>query len=283
MRGECYTGPVRIPTYAKQTVRLDNDVRMPCVELGTGCTPVVYLPGAGDGLASVSDAAAGLAWTFRRRAPHHRMHVIGRREDIPAGYSIEDHARDVVAALDRLALGPVLLECNSAAGPIGQQIAAHRPDLVRALVLASTAHRLDATATAVIRRWLDLATAGRWGDLAWDTTLVTYRAAGRFRSAAPLAARVLAMFSRPRDPLRFPRLMEGLLGLDQSDLLARIARPTLVFGGAGDPVFGAELQREMAGRLPDARFVSVPGYLHGADLESPEYPRAVTRLLAETA
>lgn len=272
-----------IPAYKKQIVHLDSGARMPCVETGRGRTHVVYLPGAGDGLSSVGDAAAGLAWTFRRRAPHHRMHIVGRRENIPDNYRIADHARDIIETLDQLALGPVLLECNSAAGPIGQQIAAQRPDLVRALVLASTTHRLDAHASAVIQRWLELAREGRWGDLAWDTTLVTYRAARRFRAAGPLLSPLLGIVSRPRDPVRFPRLLEGLIGLDQGDLLPKITRPTLVFGGAEDPVFGTDLQREMASKIPSARFVSVPGYLHGADLESRQYPREVSRLLAETA
>lgn len=271
-----------LPTFEKTKLKLSNGSLMPAVELGAGPTQVVTIPGAGDGISTAYDSARSMAWFYRRRAPHQHMHIMSRREDIPVDYTIADHARDYIEALDRLHLGPVILECNSAGGPIGQRIAAHRPDLVRALVLASTTHKIDADAADVIRSWLTMVGNGQWAEYGWDTTVKTYRSAERFRWAAPVLKPILGAVTRPKVPDRTQRLLQGLLGVDNSSILADIACPTLVFGGTRDPIFGSELQRQMARGIAGARFVQAPDYLHGADLESPEYPKAVVELIIDT-
>ncbi|MDN6528423.1 MAG: alpha/beta hydrolase [Brevibacterium sp.] len=271
-----------LPDFDRIKLRLSNGALMPIVTMGHGHTPVVYIPGAGDGLSTAYDAAWNMAWFFRSRTPHQRLHIISRREDIPADYDIADHARDYVEALDRLQLGPVVLECNSAGGPIGQLMAAHRPDLVRALVLASTTHTIDAHAQGVFTGWLTMIDDGLWAELAWDTTVRTYRAAQRAQWAAPVLTPILGALSRPTNPIRFKRLLEGLLRVDNSSILGDISCPTLVFGGTRDPIFARALQQQMAAAISHARYVEAPGHLHGADLESPAYPRAVAELITAT-
>ncbi|SDS10453.1 Pimeloyl-ACP methyl ester carboxylesterase [Brevibacterium sandarakinum] len=270
------------PTFDKTKLKLSNGSLMPIVQLGCGPTPVVTIPGAGDGITTAYEAAQSMAWFYRRRAPHQHMHIISRREDIPVDYDIADHAHDYIEALDQLRLGPVILECNSAGGPIGQTIAAHRPDLVRALVLASTAHKVDADAAAVIESWLSLIGEGRWAEFGWDITVKTYRSAERFRWAAPALKPILGAVSRPENADRLQRILQGILEVDNSGILDAIDCPTLVFGGTRDPVFDSELQRQMAQGIPQARFVQAKNYLHGADLESPDYPKAVVELIIDT-
>lgn len=156
------------PPYRKTHLKLSNQALMPVLELGHGQTSVVIIRGADDGIRSAREFARGWAWLYRHRARGQTIHLISRREDIPAGYSIEDHTRDYIEALDRLQLGPVILECNSAGGFTGPQIAAQRPELVRALVLACTAHRMDAAATETVGQWLKMIDGIRWSDFAWD-------------------------------------------------------------------------------------------------------------------
>lgn len=78
-------------------------------------------------------------------------------------------------------------------------------------------------------------------------------------------------------------LLHGLLGVDNSSVLESIGCPTLVFGGTRDPIFDSGLQRQMAAKIPHSRFVQAPGYLHGADLESPDYAKAVAQIISDTA
>src|SRR5262245_36871670 len=117
---------------------LPDGARMDWIQCGHGRSPMVIVPGAGDGLWSVGQSAPLLAWHSRRRWRKHRLLVIGRREPIPAGFSLADHAGDYITAIEQLRWGPSVWECISAGGPIGQQVAYRRPDLVRGLILAST-------------------------------------------------------------------------------------------------------------------------------------------------
>lgn len=269
-----------LPKYQRTKLELSDGGLMPLVTTGQGRIRVVTIPGAGDGLSTVYESARSLAWFYRRRAPHQRMHVVSRREGFGAQHGIADHATDYIEALERLQLGSVILECNSAGGPIGQQIAARRPDLVSGLVLASTAHRLDAGATGVVEAWLQMIANAKWAEFAWDTTVKTYRAADRLSWASSLVKPILGRIVRPSDPQRITHLLRGLLEFDNSSVLSRIACPTLVFGGDRDPIFATDLQRELADGITGATFVQASGHLHGADLESDRYPVEFNRLIA---
>ncbi|MDN6134475.1 MAG: alpha/beta hydrolase, partial [Brevibacterium sp.] len=108
------------------------------------------------------------------------------------------------------------------------------------------------------------------------------RAAQRAQWAAPVLKPILGALSRPTNPIRFKRLLEGLLRVDNSSILGDISCPTLVFGGTRDPIFARALQHQLAAAISHARYVEAPGHLHGADLESPAYPRAVAELITAT-
>ncbi|MBA2443118.1 MAG: alpha/beta fold hydrolase [Rubrobacter sp.] len=260
-----------LPGYERGKLELDGGGAMPYVEFGSGGVELVFIPGAGDGLATAYDRARNLSWFYRKRALDFRMLVLSRREPIPEGYTVEQHAEDYAEALDTLGRRSVVLECNSAGGLIGQQVAVRRPDLVRGLVLASTAHRIDEQARAVISDWLELIERREWGEFAWDSSVKTYKALARRQWLKPVVKPLLGIFGRPDDPERLERTLRGLLGVDNGQILYRISQPALVFGGVEDPIFSHALQREMAEGIPDSRSVFQAGYLHGADLESPEY------------
>lgn len=57
-------------------------------------------------------------------------------------------------------------------------------------------------------------------------------------------------------------LFRWLLHLDVTDEIQHITCPVLHFAGECDPVIPYEHQRRFAGRLPDCRFVSLPGAGH---------------------
>ena len=56
--------------------------------------PVIYTPGAGDGLTTVSDAVLRLAFYFRKRLRSYRMLLLSRRQPIPRGFTVEQYAND---------------------------------------------------------------------------------------------------------------------------------------------------------------------------------------------
>ena len=115
-----------MPGYRKGCLRLPDGDRIPYLTLGDGPVSVIYIPGAGDGLSTITDAALRLAFYFRKRLSSYRMLLLSRRQPIPRSFTIEQHADDCLWAVERLGWEPLVVECNSAGGPIGQWIAPKR-------------------------------------------------------------------------------------------------------------------------------------------------------------
>lgn len=268
-----------IPTYKKGLLPISSGAVMPYITLGNGPVPLLLIPGAGDGLRTVYDASFQLAWYFRQRIRRYHMLLVSRRQPIPASWSLEQDANDYIRVIEKLNWGPTLLECNSGGGPIGQILAATRPDLVSGLLLSCTGHRMDEQGRAVLEHWLTLARQHRWTELSWSSIEYTFRpqTAARYRLLRPL----LRFTSTPRDQQRLVRIFEQLLFFDNSQLLPQINCPTLVIGGMEDRIFAPELQREMAALIPHAELKLSPGYGHGNDQENPDYHIQVDRFSQE--
>lgn len=84
--------------------------------------------------------AARLANRFRIVGYDKRGH--GLSDTTPAPYALTDHVADLAALLDHLGIEKAAVVGLSVGGMIAQGIAALRPDLVAALVLAGTAHKI---------------------------------------------------------------------------------------------------------------------------------------------
>ena len=235
--------------------------------------PLVLIPGAGDGLQQVGKLS--IAWTHGARLGRYRLLAISRRHPLPRGHSIAAHADDYVRAIRALVGGPVILECTSAGGPIGQWIAAHYPEIVRGLILSCTLHRTPQHTRAIFERWIGLARARRWAELTWTITALTLRPRALAR-ARPLRG-LLRLLPPPRDPDRFENLIAPCLDLNTGAIVRRISCPTLVIGGRDDRVLGDAVQRELASLIPGSRLLLYDGYGHGNSIENPDYTVQVGR------
>jgi pimeloyl-ACP methyl ester carboxylesterase len=259
-------------------LQLPDGAHLPYLILGRGEIPIVTIPGAGDGLSTVYDGAIQLRLFYTARARRYRMLVLSRRQPIPAGFSVEQHAADMLYAVDKLGWPPSVLELNSAGGPIGQVMAVKNPQQVPGLILSVTLHRTAEQTRQVIEHWLGLADAGRWSEFSWDSIARTFRpqTVARYRYMRSL----LGLVARPKDPERVKNLLSTLLELDNSPILPQIACPALVIGGEEDQVVPAEVQREMASLIPNSKLKLYPGYGHGNDQENPDYQRQVDHFIA---
>lgn len=265
--------------FQRGSLRIAHGARIDWLQLGRGARTMVIVPGAGDGLWTVHQSALHLAWRYRRRLLSHRLLILGRREPIPSGFSVQEYADDCLAAVDRLNWGPSVWECISAGGPIGQAVAHQRPELVSGLVLASTTHRVDEQLRLVLGHWRRLVLARRWADLYWNIAELNRRPETVAR-VRPLK-RLLHVVPPPRNPRRFVQLLDGLLRLDNGAILPGIACPTLVIGGTEDRIISADLQREMARLVPNSRLTLFEGYGHAAPLEHPHAERVTRQFMAE--
>ncbi len=248
----------------------------PYVTIGTGPLPMVVVPGAADGLVTCVDVALYLAWFYRHRAASCRLLILSRREPIPESFGLEQHAEDMIRTVEELRFGPAVWECISAAGPIGQRVAVKRPDLVPGLILSSTYDYADYRTRKVFQQWLSLAEQAG-GDLLWSMLEPKYRPPQDVLSQVDPA--LLPSASRLRDAGRLKQILLELLDLDQRALVPQITSATLVIGGQDDRVVPAEVQRQMAARIPGSCLELCPGYGHFNDMENPAYQQIVERHL----
>lgn len=184
--------------------------------------------------------------------------------DIGGGQDISDHAGDVIAVIDALAGGPVVLVGLSIGGLIMQSVASRRPDLVRALVLSNTAARLgtveawqariDAVrrdglasiADAIMERWFSPAFRARPELALWRAMLERTPQAGYLAACATLAA------------------------TDLTASTSRLTLPTLVIAGEADGASPPDKVRATADLITGAEFRLLPGVGHLPCVEDPE-------------
>jgi 3-oxoadipate enol-lactonase len=175
-------------------------------------------------------------------------------------------ADDLAALLDGLRVGRAVVVGLSIGGMIAQHLAAARPDLVRALVLMDTAHRIGTAETW--RAWIEAVEAGGIAGIA-DAILERWFAAG-FRATRPdeLAGWRNMLTRTPK---------EGYVGccaaLRDADLTAatRALRvPTLCLVGEEDGATPPALVGELAGLIEGAGFRAVPEAGHLPCVERPE-------------
>lgn len=273
------------PKHITGKLTTPDGARIDYFDMGSG-TPVLLIPGGGDGLHTVGGPAMALALASMFKdyaAAGHRLVVMSRREPIPAGWGPREFARDYAWAMEQLHMGPAHIECNSAGGPVGQVLATGRPDLVRSLVLGETFAHCDEIIGAVLRRWIERAAAGDWYGFQVDSMVSTASPnyVRKHRWMFPFFH--LDLISKPKYPARLIEVLSGLLGLDNRPLLPRIKCPTLVIGGDIDEVTHPGLQQELAELIPGARRIIMPGLAHlaGSGEGVAEHHRYVLDFLAD--
>ena len=180
-------------------------------------------------------------------------------------YSIEDHVGDLEGLLDHLNVRNAIICGLSVGGLIAQGLYAKRPDLVRALILCDTAHKIgtaemwnpriatveaqgiEPLADAVLERWFTQAfREGKKVELAgYRNMLVRQPAAGYAGTCAAV-----------RDA-------------DYTEAAKAIAVPTLCIVGDQDGSTPPELVRSTAGLVPGARFEIIADAGHIPCVEQP--------------
>jgi pimeloyl-ACP methyl ester carboxylesterase len=264
-----------LPSFEAGHLRDADGAERPYVLIGSGTTPMVVVPGAADGLRTCAQVALYLAWFYRERAERCRILILSRRQPLAAGFGVARHAADMIRTIEELNFGPAIWECLSAAGPIGQVVAVERPDLVRGLILSSSYDHVSPKTHRTLNQWLNIARQA--AGLEAFSSLIEHKYRPPPEVLAELDPSLLPKLSGPGDSQRLERVLEELFDLDQRALVSRIQCPTLVIGGEDDKAVPADVQREMAGRIPGAVLQLAPGFGHFNDMENPEYQQDVER------
>jgi pimeloyl-ACP methyl ester carboxylesterase len=196
------------------------------------------------------------------------VYEVLRRPGMPRGYTFKEMADDYARMIREEFGGPVDVIGVSTGGSIAQYFAADHPDVVRRLVIHSSAYALSDEARRLQMRARDLAQQRRWvktyavmlGPLLPDQGIMKYLS----RPIVWLASLLLGMLAAPKDPSDLVVTIEAEDKHDFKDRLGEISAPTLVIAGNRDRFYAETLIRETAEGIPNARLILYPGMGHPA-------------------
>lgn len=272
-----------------------NGIRQHYLDTGTGPGgPVLVLvPGLTANAHSFEGLfAAGLGERLRVLAFDARGRGLSDRPEF--GYRMEDHAADVLGALDALGLDRVVFGGHSFGGLLAYFVAANHPDRVeKAVVLdapveidpkildqiAPSLARLDRTFASWDEYDAFIRAFPYWDGFTWNDQIQAY-----YRGdAEQVAAGTVRARARP-EVIR--AVIEGELAVDWLETVSRVTQPTLLvratrpFGAPGSgPILPADSARRTLARLADGRLVEVDGN-HVTFVFAPQAARTVEAIAA---
>jgi pimeloyl-ACP methyl ester carboxylesterase len=154
-------------------------------------------------------------------------------------------------------------------GMIAQTALRRRPDGYAAVVLACTSPAFGSADGAFQKKFvadrLDPLDAGK--SMAELAPGMVERMIGPAADRTGRARAVEVMSAVPADTYR--AAVRCLVGFDERANLGRIAVPVLCLAGEKDPNAPAAVMERMAGKIPGARYVCLPGVGHLPNLEAP--------------
>jgi 3-oxoadipate enol-lactonase len=221
----------------------------------------------------------GRMWNATAAALADRCRVIvpdlrgfGGSELGDGGVSIAGMADDTAALLDHLEVARATVGGLSMGGYVALAFAARHRERLEALILADTRAGADseqaraarASALAMVEEqgvaaYVERQLAVLLSPSAGEAVRAQVRELGQ-QSAAAVCAGVRALRDRP----------------DRQTELAAIACPTLVIAAAADSLSTLDEMTAMAGKIPGARLVQIPGAGHLSNLERPaEFAAAI--------
>lgn len=203
----------------------------------------------------------------------------GLSEATPAPYAMTDHVNDLAVLLDRLGITNASIVGLSVGGMIAQGLAALRPDLVSALVLCDTAHRIGTP--ELWNERIDGVTANGFASLADAIMERWFTAAYRSPENANFTG-YLAMLTRTT--------VEGYVGTcaairdcDLTESARALSVPTLCLVGDQDGSTTPDLVRSLAELIDGAQFAVVKDAGHLPCIEQPgETAKLIDQFLNST-
>jgi pimeloyl-ACP methyl ester carboxylesterase len=250
-----------------------NGIRLHYLEHGATGPTLVLIPGLTANAQSFEGLIeAGLAA---------RLHVLafdlrgrGLSEKPDGGYTMADHAADVLGALDELELETVALGGHSFGALLTLLIAAERPERVTRAILLDAPAEVDARIVEQIRPSLDRleSTYPSLGDYLahvrsmpyfdgqrWDQALETFYSS----DVEPLPDGSVRAHCRPE---HIAQAIAATLEVDWPAIAKRVAQPTLLvratqpFGPPGSPpILSAEQAAQTVALLSRGRLLEIPG------------------------
>jgi 3-oxoadipate enol-lactonase len=229
---------------------------------------VLLIGGLGDTVESWQFQLDGLADRYRLTAFDNRG---AGRTAMPEGpTTVGAMADDAADLLRALGIPAAHVAGFSGGSIISQELALRHPGVVRSLVLQSTWLTLDPyfRRWGEFVRWLIEAAPGEREYLEWFFLDIYTPRAHNDGTVDAFIEEVLA-FPHKQAPDDILRFLDAIINREAGDL-SEISAPALVLAGSLDPSARPELGREVADRIPGARFEVMEGEAHQPFQEVPD-------------
>jgi 3-oxoadipate enol-lactonase len=192
-------------------------------------------------------------------------------------FTVEDLAEDLAGLLDHLELSNTVLAGLSVGGLIAQALYARRPDLVRAMVLSNTGHKIgtseswQARIEAVERAGL----AGILGGVMerWFTPAFRQPQNAAFQGYCNMLLRQPAA--------GYTGTCAAIRDADFTEAARKISVPVLCIAGRQDGATPPELVKSLADLIPGARYELIEDAAHIPCVEVPAVHAALIRGFVE--
>ena len=185
-------------------------------------------------------------------------------------WTLEDHAADLEALLDHLEIESCHLVGTSYGGEVGLIFAASRPQRVRSLSVISSVSEVGRELDRVVALWAE--TALEAPERLYRVSLPSNFSPAFVEANPELLAQGEERLAAcaPEFFPAFARLVDAFRQIDVTAELERISCPTLVMVGELDALKPPRYSRLIAGRIPGAELLTIPGGGHAVILEKPE-------------
>jgi 3-oxoadipate enol-lactonase len=242
-----------------------------CIAVGANGPAILFLHGIGGDaecfrpqLAHFGRAFRAIAWNMPGYGGTHLLPQM----NFPA------LADAVAALLDSSGIARVHLVGHSLGGMIAQEFAVRHPGSLASLTLSGTTAAFgrpdgDFQRNFIRQRLAPLEAGQAMADLA-------ARLVGPAPDREGMAIALSSMSRVP--PETYRAALECVVDFDRRDALPLIAVPTLLIAGGADTTAPAAAMERMAAKIAGARFITIPGAGHLANLEQ---PAAFNRVLEE--
>jgi 3-oxoadipate enol-lactonase len=183
--------------------------------------------------------------------------------------TFDELAADIEAAVERVGLARPVLVGHSLGGMVVQTALRRRPDAYCAAVLCCTSAAFGNPTGDFQRKFV----ADRLGPLDAGRTMaeialeIVNQMVGPAPDPAGRALAIEVMAATP--PQTYRAAVNCLVGFDERAALGAVRVPVLCLAGEHDRNAPAPVMERMAGRIPGATYVCLPGVGHLPNLEAP--------------
>ena len=183
-------------------------------------------------------------------------------------------AEDTASVFKVIGLNDIYLFGASQGGMMALLIALEHPEMVRKLVLGSTAAAINEQMNKTVSEWIKLAQRGDASEL--------YLAFGEkiypeeINNASIDLLKTAGKAVTAEDLERFIIMAEAMNDYDIKERLKDIKCPTLILGARDDAVMGFQASEELTA-IPDSRLYMYEGYGHAAFDTAPDYKERMYR------